>query len=167
MASRAKSFLAIASFFLQNGICTLMDISAGKLSEVSLFRLAELGLDVWSFGAERRNSFFDGLQALDGFVPRQGTWIVDLGVTSYASFQDFQDFYSGVSSFVAGVVMLWPQMTEPYRRFPPPRYANWTELAYRGCSVNYLVFRGSSRPALLLDFEATRDLREKYTLAPS
>ena len=33
-------FLVIAGFFLQNGICTVMDVSAGKWSEAALLRLA-------------------------------------------------------------------------------------------------------------------------------
>ena len=50
-------FLAFAGFFLQREICTVLDVSAGKWSMTSLLRLAELGLDVWSLGAERVGLF--------------------------------------------------------------------------------------------------------------
>ena len=151
-------FLSFANFFLKNDVCTVVDVSAGISSKTSFLHLAKFGLEVWSFGPERVNSFKEGLKALESFVPKEGTWIIDRGITSYPSVDDITGFYSTLLPFVEGVVMLWPDLAS-IKEFRPPRYLNDT---IPGTCTVFGEMSSSSGPVLVQDFEESRALRKSY-----
>jgi hypothetical protein len=156
----AVFFLIFADFFLKRRICAVIDVSAGRWSVTSLLRLAEFGLDVRSFRADHVQSFGEGLGALENFSPQQGTWILDLGLTLYSGEEQFLEFYSTFPEFVEGVVMLWPDLEDSYGALPQ-RYTNSTN--GRGGCLGLTSFAPSDTgPVFILDFLATRALRNQY-----